>query len=62
MEALGGGALRYTAAAACARSGSASDQFKMATAQMGEKPKGFLASVYKSNRPSNGQIDKSALG
>jgi hypothetical protein len=38
LEALGGGALRSTAAAACARSGSASDRFEMATTAMGEKP------------------------
>jgi hypothetical protein len=38
LEALGGGALRSTAAAAYAGSGSASDRFEMATAQMGEKP------------------------
>jgi hypothetical protein len=41
LEALGGGALGSTAAAACARSGSASDRFKMATVVMGENPKGF---------------------
>jgi hypothetical protein len=41
LEALGGGALGSTAAAACARSGSTSDCFKMAKAVMGENPKGF---------------------
>jgi hypothetical protein len=38
LEALGGGALGSTTAAACAGSGSASDRFKMAKAAMGEKP------------------------
>jgi hypothetical protein len=38
LEALGGGALGSTVAAACAGSGSASDRFEMATAAMGEKP------------------------
>jgi hypothetical protein len=38
LEALGGGALISTAVAACAGSGSASDQFEMATTVMGEKP------------------------
>jgi hypothetical protein len=38
LEALVGGALRSTAAVACAGSGSASDRFEMATAAMGEKP------------------------
>jgi hypothetical protein len=34
----------------------------MAAAAMGGKALGFLASIYKSKRPSNGQMDKSALG
>jgi hypothetical protein len=38
LEALGGGALGSTTAAACAGSGSASDRFEMATVAMGEKP------------------------
>jgi hypothetical protein len=38
LEALGGGALGSTAAAACAGSGSTSDRIEMTTAQMGEKP------------------------
>jgi hypothetical protein len=38
LEALGGGALGSTAAAACAGCGSTSDRFEMATAAMGEKP------------------------
>jgi hypothetical protein len=38
QEALGGGALGSTAAAACAGSGSTSDRFGMATTTMGEKP------------------------
>jgi hypothetical protein len=38
LEALGGGALGSTAAAACARSGSALDRIEMTTTQMGEKP------------------------
>jgi hypothetical protein len=38
LEALGGGALESTAAAACAGSGSGSDLFEMATTAMGEKP------------------------
>jgi hypothetical protein len=38
LEALGGGALGSTAAAAGVGSGSTSDRFGMATAAMGEKP------------------------
>jgi hypothetical protein len=38
LEALGGGALGSTEAAACAGSGSTSDRFEMATAAMGENP------------------------
>jgi hypothetical protein len=38
LEALGGGALGSTMAAACAGSGSTSDRIEMTTAQMGEKP------------------------
>jgi hypothetical protein len=38
LEALGGGALGSTAAAACAGSRSTSDGNEMATARMGEKP------------------------
>jgi hypothetical protein len=38
LEALGGGALGSTAAAACAGGGSTSDRFGMAIAAMGEKP------------------------
>jgi hypothetical protein len=41
LEALGGGALGSTTAAARAGSGSGSDLFEMATAVMGENPKGF---------------------
>jgi hypothetical protein len=41
LEALGGGTLGSTAAAACAGSGSTSDRFEMTTTQMGENPKGF---------------------
>jgi hypothetical protein len=37
-EALGGGALGSTAAAARAGSGSTSDRIEMTTAQMGENP------------------------
>jgi hypothetical protein len=55
LEALSGGALGSTAAVACAGSGSTSVQIEMTTAQMGE-------SIYKSKRPCNSQIDKSALG
>jgi hypothetical protein len=62
LEALGGGALGSTTAAARAGSGSGSDLFEMATTMMGEKTLRVLASIYKSNRPSNGQMDKSALG
>jgi hypothetical protein len=40
-EALGGGALRSTAAAVCAGGDSSQDLFEMATAAMGENPKGF---------------------
>jgi hypothetical protein len=59
--AFSGGALRSTAAAACAGGDSGQDLFEMATAAMGENPNG-LASIYKSKRPSNGRMDKSALG
>jgi hypothetical protein len=38
LAALGGGALRSTAAAACAGGDSGQDLFEMATAAMGEKP------------------------
>jgi hypothetical protein len=38
LAALGGGALRSTAAAACAGGDSGQDLFEMATAVMGEKP------------------------
>jgi hypothetical protein len=38
LAALGGGALRSTAAAACAGGDSGQDLFEMATAPMGEKP------------------------
>jgi hypothetical protein len=38
LEALGGGALGSTAAAACTGSGSGPDLFEMATTAMGEKP------------------------
>jgi hypothetical protein len=38
LEALGGGALGSTTAAACAGSGSGSDLFEMAAAAMGENP------------------------
>jgi hypothetical protein len=38
LEALGGGALGSTAAAACTRSGSCPDLFEMATTVMGENP------------------------
>jgi hypothetical protein len=39
--AFSGGALRSTAAAACAGGDSGQDLFEMATAAMGENPKGF---------------------
>jgi hypothetical protein len=38
LEALGGGALGSTAAAACAGCGSTLDRIEMTTTQMGEKP------------------------
>jgi hypothetical protein len=38
LAALGGGALRSTAAAACARGDYGQDLFEMATTAMGEKP------------------------
>jgi hypothetical protein len=38
LAALGGGALRSTAAAVCAGGDSGQDLFEMATAAMGEKP------------------------
>jgi hypothetical protein len=38
IAALGGGALRSTAAAACAEGDSGQDLFEMATTAMGEKP------------------------
>jgi hypothetical protein len=38
LAALGGGALRSTAAAACARGDYGQDLFEMATTTMGEKP------------------------
>jgi hypothetical protein len=38
LAALGGGALRSTAAAACAGGDSGQDLFEMATTAMGEKP------------------------
>jgi hypothetical protein len=41
LAALGGGALRSTAAAACAGGDFAQDIFEMATTAMGENPKGF---------------------
>jgi hypothetical protein len=41
LEALGGGALGSTTAAACAGSESGSDLFEMATAVMDGNPKGF---------------------
>jgi hypothetical protein len=42
LKALGGGAPRSTAAAACAGSGSTSDRIEMTATRMGEKnPKGF---------------------
>jgi hypothetical protein len=41
LQALGGGALGSTTAAACAGSGSTSDGIEMTTTKMGENPKGF---------------------
>jgi hypothetical protein len=59
--ALSGGALRSTAAAACAGGASSQDLFEMAIAAW-VKTLRDLAFIYKSKRPSNGRMDKSALG
>jgi hypothetical protein len=62
LKARGGGALGSTTAAACAGSGSTLDGIENDYSTDGWKTLRVLASIYKSNQPSNGQIDKSALG
>jgi hypothetical protein len=53
LAALGGGALRSTGVRRSIRNGYSSDGWKTLR---------VLVSIYKPKRPSNGQVDKSALG
>jgi hypothetical protein len=62
LAALGGGALRSTAAAACAGGDSSQDLFENGYSSDGWKILRVLAFIYKSKRPSNGQMDKFAPG